>query len=77
MPGDELFSLLTFTFSKVMGLVARDDEERCGYTVHANGEWGDYRCELTHDHEGSHLVGLMSHLLNEDDVRSMMESCEP
>jgi hypothetical protein len=41
--------------------LADGDENRCGYTVHANGDWGDYRCELTIEHFGSHAIGLRHH----------------
>ena len=34
--------------------------ERCARTVHANGDWGDYRCELDDGHGGSHAIGVRS-----------------
>lgn len=37
------------------------DEKRCDYTVHANGDWGDYRCELVVGHPGPHAIGLRQH----------------
>jgi hypothetical protein len=27
-------------------------------TVHAEGDWGDYRCELEGGHSGSHAIGI-------------------
>lgn len=44
-----------------IGELAHGDENRCGYTVHANGDWGDYRCELTVEHSGPHAIGLRHH----------------
>ncbi|KKL61817.1 hypothetical protein LCGC14_2191560, partial [marine sediment metagenome] len=41
--------------------LAVGDENRCGYTVHANGDWGDYRCELVNEHFGPHAIGLRHH----------------
>ncbi len=38
--------------------------ERCVRTVHANGDWGDYRCELDDGHGGSHAIGIRSLLVD-------------
>ena len=46
---------------KLIGEIANGDENRCGYTVHANGDWGDYRCELVNEHFGPHAIGLRHH----------------
>lgn len=44
-----------------LGEIADGDEKRCVYTVHANGDWGDHRCELVVEHPGSHAIGLRRH----------------
>ena len=41
--------------------LAVGDENRCVYTVHANGDWGDYRCEMVAEHSGPHAIGLRHH----------------
>ncbi|KKN73385.1 hypothetical protein LCGC14_0400880 [marine sediment metagenome] len=41
--------------------LAVGDENRCVYTVHANGDWGDYRCEIVVEHSGPHAIGLRHH----------------
>jgi len=43
--------------------LADGDENRCSYTVHANGDWGDYRCELKVEHFGPHAIGLRHHAM--------------
>lgn len=44
-----------------LGMPAVGDQDRCNYTVHANGDWGDHRCELVVDHPGPHAIGLRYH----------------
>ncbi len=46
-----------------LGEIAPGDENRCGYTVHANGNWGDHRCELVIEHRGPHAIGLRHHAM--------------
>lgn len=55
-----------------IGELADGDENRCPYTVHANGDWEDYRCELVVEHPGPHAIGLRHHawpLINDMQAR--------
>ena len=56
--------------------LATEDIDRCGFTVHANGDWGDYRCELVHEHDGPHAIGLRHHAvpLMDDLSQSLLDA---
>ena len=44
-----------------LGIIAIHDANRCEYSIHANGDWADYRCELVRNHNSPHAIGLIFH----------------
>lgn len=61
----------------IIGEIAEGDQERCGYTVHANGDWADYRCEMMLGHPGPHAIGLRHHAMPlVNDLKAKPEAME-